>query len=987
VKELKRVLFAILCTLAIYAIIPASTKAEAAAWSDAVKLNSDSAVLETQPFFVSTDNVLYAAWSENNGSNHIIRVKKYDGTSWSYIDGGGINYKMSENAYDPYLVVYNDTLYAAWEEENNEVTGYTPKTIRVKRYDGKDYSGKDIWTSAANNGNADTLSYSAIQYSYDVCLLVHDNSLYAAWTETYNGEAEKLHVKKYIGEGIWEPVADGQSTGLNYYLNGDKNLVASTPSLASYDGKLYIIWSENVTSYVNNLYVKRYNGGTWELVGENISSSNSLPQEPKLFVVNNTLCAAWREYDNNLFTENLRLKKYNGSSWEFADGGKLNGDDIVYINGLEYIVYNDILYLSWMEELNDLTVRNRVIKYDGTKVAFLNSDNSNPSLDMFGFATPAIAMFNKHLYIAKVEGDSLIVRCYPLPRSIITPTKGLAEGEDLSLYEDTLHEASLSLTLIGTTFIDNTLDKNNFTLVNAAQGLSIKSVSYNNETSCSIDLDFDKTDFDSDISDLQVIVNASEVTEGNDITDTNSVPIKANNDPESITLSSEGNIWEGEESGRTIFVHLSGGTFTNTLNKENWIVSNLPAGVTVGSITRMSSNVAAITLFGNSVVDYDTDITDISVTCPAGDYVDSTTDGDLFANEGVVLRAKTTDITVIPGTGGVITINDVTDPDIYTEEFAPGTKIRLIAEPDVSYRFAYWIDDVTSNIVSTNSSYEFFVGTETRLRAVFQKLIDETDRFHVVFKDPTGKILSSQLVANAEELVEPDAPHFMGYEFLGWDKNINRISSNLETTAQYRRLSATYHLTVNNGTISTGDSAGDYKYDTYVTVNADAAPTGMKFDYWTMNGVIVSRSESYSFFTIMDSMNLTAEYVEAAASLPGPNDPLIALLPSVAIDSASAPNSIQFFANRDVVPSDCTLIESGFLLYQSDDSWSGDLTINSPGVIIAKVKNSSTSQFYLKKNNVNADETWYARAYMIYKDANGDIQVVYSSNTVNGKIS
>ena len=52
---------------------------------------------------------IYAAWSETNADNRTqIRVKSYDGSSWSFVDGDnatkGINKDYTQNASYPQLV-------------------------------------------------------------------------------------------------------------------------------------------------------------------------------------------------------------------------------------------------------------------------------------------------------------------------------------------------------------------------------------------------------------------------------------------------------------------------------------------------------------------------------------------------------------------------------------------------------------------------------------------------------------------------------------------------------------------------------------------------------------------------------------------------------------------------------------------------------------------------------------------------------------------
>ena len=46
----------------------------------------------------------------------------------------------------------------------------------------------------------------------------------------------------------------------------------------------------------------------------------------------------------------------------------------------------------------------------------------------------------------------------------------------------------------------------------------------------------------------------------------------------------------------------------------------------------------------------------------------------------------------------------------------------------------------------------------------------------------------------------------------------------------------------------------------------------------------------------------------------------------------------------------------------------------------------STNQFYVRKLNVENEDIWYARAYMIYRDSSGDFVTVYSKNIVEATL-
>ena len=99
------------------------------------------------PVMAVYNNELYAAWAESNGSVNQIRVRKYNGTSWSFVDGtNGLNEDSTKNALHPTLIVFNGHLYAAWDEMNGSYTA-----IRVRRYDGSNWTQVDGDTAQGLN--------------------------------------------------------------------------------------------------------------------------------------------------------------------------------------------------------------------------------------------------------------------------------------------------------------------------------------------------------------------------------------------------------------------------------------------------------------------------------------------------------------------------------------------------------------------------------------------------------------------------------------------------------------------------------------------------------------------------------------------------------------------------------------------------------------------------------------------------------------------
>ena len=193
---------------------------------------------------------IYAAWSETDGTTTQIRVAKFDNSSsWTFVDGNGstgINKATGKNATDPAMAVLSTKLYLAWSETNAD----NRTQIRVRSYDGSSWSFVD-GDNATKGINKDYTQNA----SYPQLVKVTDNSsnskLYAVWLEE-NGNTQ-VRVAEFNGTSTWS-FKDGDSfDGLN--LNTAK--ITGKPSAAAYLYKLIVAWSETNNLGVPQIRVAR----------------------------------------------------------------------------------------------------------------------------------------------------------------------------------------------------------------------------------------------------------------------------------------------------------------------------------------------------------------------------------------------------------------------------------------------------------------------------------------------------------------------------------------------------------------------------------------------------------------------------------------------------------------------------------------------------------------------------------------------------------
>ena len=136
---------------------------------------------------------IYMTWTESNGSDDQMRVAMYNGNDllpvWTFMDGNGangLNKDATYSASSPQLVMHRGVLYAMWSEDNG-----TADQIRAMAFSGNVLL--PTWTFVDGNSatlglNKNTgLGASVPQFAR------FSNKLYATWVET-NGTNTQIRV-------------------------------------------------------------------------------------------------------------------------------------------------------------------------------------------------------------------------------------------------------------------------------------------------------------------------------------------------------------------------------------------------------------------------------------------------------------------------------------------------------------------------------------------------------------------------------------------------------------------------------------------------------------------------------------------------------------------------------------------------------------------------------------------------------------------------
>ncbi|QJD84673.1 S-layer homology domain-containing protein [Cohnella herbarum] len=263
---------------------------------------------------------LYAAWHEGYlGINLQARVRQFDGDNWTTVDGGTLNV-ADELTYDPRITIFNDELYAIWQENSK---------IQVKKHDGTGTEWQIVSPSSSLSVNG------AAQPQ----LAAYDGSLYAVWREeTGTPGVQEIKVSRYAGGTDWVPIDEG-----GFGVDGGTNI--QRPNVAVFENKMYVAWSDNNRA----IRVKSYDeqsGWQWadNNAGLNYTASNSIDL-PKLIAYDGYLYAVWVE------SGTIRAKKYDGNNWTTADSDHgLNARIGSVANNPSLAVYNGKLFAVWTEK-------------------------------------------------------------------------------------------------------------------------------------------------------------------------------------------------------------------------------------------------------------------------------------------------------------------------------------------------------------------------------------------------------------------------------------------------------------------------------------------------------------------------------------------------------------------------------------------------------------------------------------------------------------
>lgn len=373
---------------------PATLEPEASAWQllgGIVGMGSQTSLAS------SYNNRNTVAYVQSNGTVTDIRVKRWDGTTWTNV--GNVlsgSSTPNSNASDPSLALdASGNPVVAWSERD----GTNRSNIYVQRFAGSGW---------VNVGTGELSSSSFYAYSPSLALDSAGNPV-VAWADEWN-----IYVKRFDG-GSWVNVGSGVLSlrpGTPHFTNPSLALDSSgNPVVAGVGTPL------GTAGRGGNIFVQRFNGSSWVTVRSGLSGYFNVNSNPSLALDSSgNPVVAWSDSDGTV--QNIYVKRLNKSGWVDVGKGGLSGSSAAGSDAFTPSLALDGTgnpVVAWQEfdgRSNNIYVQ----QWNGSSWQNVGAIPLDTTLASHAFS-PSLSLVNGSLNVAWQEGsgglsDSLYVKRY-----------------------------------------------------------------------------------------------------------------------------------------------------------------------------------------------------------------------------------------------------------------------------------------------------------------------------------------------------------------------------------------------------------------------------------------------------------------------------------------------------------------------------------------------------------------------------------------------
>ncbi len=363
-------------------------------------LNIDPTKHAEEASLVAIGDVLWVAWSETDGTNKEIRVKRLDAAAnaWVQVGSGAspINQTADMNAIEPSLTSIGGVPYVAWRE--TQPTSFNQE-VRVARLN----VAGTAWEKVGQTLDpASPINESATGEAREPSLTPIGGVPHVAWVEL-DGVNYEVRVARLNGAATgWDQVVGGASP-----INQAADQAAFDPSLSAVGSVPYVAWHESTAGGERQVRVSRLNaaGTAWQQVGAGCPgasctspinhAANRSAFNPSLIAIGGVPYVAW--YENELADMDIRVSRFDAAAnvWVQVVGGPDPITESVdkVVGELSLIAIGGVPYVSWTERDGSADHQVRVSRLEpdflgGSETVGVDSATLSAQVRTFGVAYP-----------------------------------------------------------------------------------------------------------------------------------------------------------------------------------------------------------------------------------------------------------------------------------------------------------------------------------------------------------------------------------------------------------------------------------------------------------------------------------------------------------------------------------------------------------------------------------------------------------------------
>lgn len=236
--------------------------------------------------------------------------------------GGGISSNSGDSEYSSVVIDNAGNPVVAWQDETSGQWN-----IYVKRWDGQSWqeTGSDSATGGGITGNSGCSRYPAIAVNKT------GGEIYVTWEkENPSGfiANSEIFIKKWDGISWQEAGAGSASCG----GISDNTGISKSPSMAMDNaGNPVIAWEDSTPGNVE-IYLRKYNGISWEELGGSVSgggiSGNAGSSRYPCIAVDGSGCPVVAWEDDTSGDVEIYVRKWDGEQWTEMGKGSASGGGI-----------------------------------------------------------------------------------------------------------------------------------------------------------------------------------------------------------------------------------------------------------------------------------------------------------------------------------------------------------------------------------------------------------------------------------------------------------------------------------------------------------------------------------------------------------------------------------------------------------------------------------------------------------------------------------